>query len=371
MKQIFKSIKEGIQDNLLIHGDNLFGLKALEKDYIGKIKCIYIDPPYNTKSCFTHYNDSMEHSLWLNMMKERLIILWKLLHPKNGSLWISIDDREMAYLKILLDEICGRQCFIASNIWQKRYSRENRQAIGDVHEYVLVYAKDPASFKAQRNKLSLTPTQSKVYRNPNNDLKGPWRTISITAQAGHATPEQFYKIIAPSGKVFTPTEGRCWGMTKKTFEKLREENKIYFGKNGDSQPNLIRYLSEVEGVTPWTWWPCKEVGHTIEAKKEQYSLFGKNNAFDTPKPERLIQRILHIATNPGDLVLDSFAGSGTTGAVAQKMGRRWIMIEIGDHVHTHIVPRLKMVIDGNDPGGITESVGWKGGGGFQVFEIEL
>lgn len=368
-KAVYKSSKTGVDNNLLIYGDNLLGLKALERSYIGKVKCIYIDPPYNTKSIIEHYQDNFEHSLWLNMMKERLIIMWKLLHPKNGSLWISIDDREMAYLKILLDETCGRHCFIASNIWQKRYSRENRQAIGDVHEYVLVYAKDPLSFKAQRNKIPLTSEQSKVYRNPNNDPKGPWRSVPITAQAGHATAEQFYEITAPSGKVFTPSEGRCWGMAKRTFEKLRTEGKIYFGKNGDSQPNLVRYLSEVEGVAPWTWWPSEEVGHTDEAKKEQHLLFGKNNAFDTPKPERLIERILHIATNPGDLVLDSFAGSGTTGAVAHKMGRRWIMIELNPHCHTHIVPRLQKVIDGADQGGITEAVEWKGGGSFRLCEL--
>jgi adenine-specific DNA-methyltransferase len=368
-KQTYTSLQDGLTDNLLIYGDNLLGLKSLEREYTGKIKCIYIDPPYNTKSCFEHYDDSFEHSLWLNMMKERLNILWQLLDSQHGSLWISIDDREMAYLKVLLDEICGRKSFIASNIWQKRYSRENRQAIGDVHEYIIVYAKDPLSFKKQRNKVSLTAEQSKVYRNLNNDPKGPWRTIPITAQDGHATAEQFYEITAPSGKVFRPPSGRCWGMSKKTFEKLREEGKIYFGKNGSSQPNLIRYLSEVDGVTPWTWWPSEEVGHTDEAKKEQHALLGKKNVFDTPKPERLIERILHIATNPGDLVLDSFAGSGTTGAVAHKMGRNWIMIELNFHCHTHIIPRLQKVIDGTDQGGISESANWKGGGGFRYYEL--
>jgi adenine-specific DNA-methyltransferase len=191
----------------------------------------------------------------------------------------------------------------------------------------------------------------------------------MTAQEGHATKEQFYEIVAPGGEVYRPSEGRCWALSKKTFEKLRAEGRIWFGKDGNSQPNVIRYLSEVDGVVPWTWWPSDEVGHTDEAKKEIHALFGKADAFDTPKPERLMKQILTIATNPGDWVLDSFAGSGTTGAVAHKMGRRWIMAEVGIHNNKFIVPRLKKVIDGTDSGGITEVVGWKGGGGFRYFKL--
>ncbi len=356
-------------DNLLIQGDNLLALKALEGQYAGKVKCVYIDPPYNTGSAFTHYDDGVEHSMWLTLIRDRLEIIRTLLHPTDGSLWVSIDDYEAPYLRILLDEIFGRRCFVASNVWQKRYSRENREAIGDVHEYVLTYALDPQRFKEIRNKVPPTQEQTKVYRNPNGDSRGPWRPIPMTAQEGHATKDQFYEIVSPSGLVFTPPDGRCWGLSKKTFERLRGEGRIYFGRNGDSQPNVIRYLSEVEGYVPWTWWPHDEVGHTDESKKEIHALFGKTDAFDTPKPERLINRILHIATNPGDLVLDSFAGSGTTGAVAHKMGRRWIMVELGEHCHTHIVPRLKKVIDGDDPGGITKAVGWQGGGGFRYYRL--
>jgi adenine-specific DNA-methyltransferase len=268
-----------------------------------------------------------------------------------------------------MDQMFGRGCFIAANVWQKSYSRENREAIGDVHEYILVYAKDPAGFKERRNKIPLTEEQAKVYRNPNNDPRGRWRSIPMTAQEGHATPDQFYEIVAPGGKVHTPSEGRCWGLAKKTFEKLRAEGRIYFGNDGNSQPNMIRYLSEVEGIVPWTWWPSEEVGHTDEAKKEIHGLFGKVDAFDTPKPERLMQRVLTIATNPGDLILDSFAGSGTTGAVAHKMGRRWIMIELGEHCQTHIIPRMSKVVDGTDSGGITEAVEWRGGGGFRYYHL--
>ena len=275
----------------------------------------------------------------------------------------------MPYLRVLMDGLVGRDRFIAQNVWQKRYSRENREAIGDVHEYIVVYAKDPAGFKERRNKVALTEEQAKVYKNPNNDPKGRWRPIPMTAQEGHATAEQFYEIVAPGGKVHKPPQGRCWGLARKTFEKLRAEGRIWFGKDGNSQPNIIRYLSEVEGVVPWTWWPHDEVGHTDEAKKEIHALFGKTDAFDTPKPERLMARVLSIATNPGDLVLDSFAGSGTTGAVAHKMGRRWIMVELGEHCHTLVVPRLRKVVDGGDPGGISETVGWKGGGGFRYYRL--
>jgi adenine-specific DNA-methyltransferase len=267
-----------------------------------------------------------------------------------------------------MDEVFGRSRFVACNVWQKRYSRENREAIGDVHEYILVYAMFPEKFKETRNKIPPDEVQKKIYRNPNNDPRGRWRPIPMTAQEGHATPEQFYEITAPSGKVFRPPEGRCWGIAKATFEKLLAEGRLYFGKKGNSQPNIVRYLDEVEGFAPWTWWPSTEVGHTDESKKEMHALFGKESAFETPKPERLLHRVLTIATNPGDLVLDSFLGSGTTAAVAHKMGRRWIGIELGEHAVTNCVPRLKKVVDG-EQGGISEAVGWKGGGGFQFCRL--
>jgi len=355
-----------IFDNRLIFGDNLLALKALEQVFARKIKCIYIDPPYNTGSAFTHYDDGLEHSLWLSLVRERLEILWKLLCD-DGSLWVSIDDYEMPYLRVLMDEVCGRACFMASNVWQKRYSRENREAIGDVHEYVIVYAKEPERFKEARNRVPITEDQAKVYKNPNNDPRGRWRPIPMSAQGYR--PNQMYPITAPSGAVHYPPEGRCWSMIEDEFNKLRREGRIYFGKDGSSQPNVIRYLTEVEGMVPWTWWPSEEVGHTDEAKKEMHGLFGKDQAFDTPKPERLIRRILDIATRPGDWVLDSFAGSGTTGAVAHKMGRRWIMVELGEHCHTHIIPRLKKVIDRQDSGGVTDAVNWKGGGGFRYYRL--
>ena len=356
-------------ENMIIHGDNLLALKALESKYAGQVKCIYIDPPYNTGSAFEHYDDNFEHSIWLDLMKPRLSLLWRLLDESEGSIWISIDDSEQAYVRVLCDELFGRHNFIAQIVWQKRYSRENREAIGDVHEYILVYAKDPLIFKKIRNLVPMTEQQTKVYKNPNNDPRGRWRAVPMTAQAGHATPDQFYEITAPGGKIHTPPAGRCWSLSKKTFEELLADGRIYFGKDNNSQPNKIRYLSEVPGVAPWTWWPSDEVGHTDSAKKEIMAIFGKNNIFDTPKPETLLQRIIHIATNPGDLVLDSFLGSGTTAAVAHKMGRKYIGIEMGDHAYTHCKKRLDMVISGEDNGGISKSVNWQGGGGYRFYEL--
>lgn len=355
------------QGNLLIQGDNLEALKALLPFYRGQVKCIFIDPPYNTQSAFEHYDDNLEHSQWLSMMLPRLQLLRDLL-SEDGSIWVTIDDNEGHYLKVLMDEVFGRRNFVASCVWQKRYSRENREAIGDVHDYLLVYAPNPERFKRQRNLVPMNEEQAKVYRNPNNDPKGRWRPVPMTAQAGHATPEQFYEVVTPSGKSYFPPDGRCWGIAKATYERLLGEGRIYFGKNGDAQPNIIRYLSEVPGLAPWTWWPSDEVGHTDEAKKEANTLFGGETSFGTPKPERLLQRILHIASNPGDLVLDSFLGSGTTAAVAHKMGRRWIGIEMGEHAVTHCVPRLQKVIEG-EPGGISQAVGWQGGGGFRFLRL--
>jgi adenine-specific DNA-methyltransferase len=357
--------------NMLIQGDNLEALKALLPYYAGRVKCIYIDPPYNTRSAFEHYDDNLEHSMWLAMIYPRLELLWQFL-SRDGSIWVSIDDNEAHYLKVVMDEVFGRSKFIASNAWQKRYSRENREAIGDVHEYVIVYAKNPERFKRLRNRVPLDEKQAKVYRNPENrnetDPSKRWRSIPITAQEGHATPEQFYEIVAPGGKIHKPPEGRCWGLSQSTFEKLRAAGKIWFGKDGNSQPNLIRYLSEVDGVVPWTWWPHEDVGHTDESKKEIHELFGKVDAFESPKPERLIQRVLHIATNAGDLVMDSFLGSGTTAAVAHKMGRRYIGIETGDHAVSLCVPRLKKVVEG-EQGGISKIVNWHGGGGFRFYKL--
>lgn len=356
-------------ENLLIQGDNLLALKALMPFYAGRVKCIYIDPPYNTQSAFEHYDDKLEHSEWLSMMYPRLVLLRELL-AVDGSIWVSIDDREAHYLKVIMDEIFGRACFVASNVWQKRYSRENREAIGDVHEYIFVYAKSPNRFKEIRNRVPLDEDQAKIYRNPGNpkeqDPTKRWRGLPMTAQGYR--PNQMYVIVAPNGKTHTPPEGRCWSMIEPEYLKFRQKNRIYWGKDGNAQPSVIRFLSEVEGLVPWTWWTHEEVGHTDESKKECNVLFGADVSFGTPKPERLIERVLHIATKPGDLILDSCLGSGTTAAVAHKMNRRYIGIEMGDHAQTHCIPRLQKVIDG-EQGGISKAVDWQGGGGFRFYTL--
>ena len=355
---------EQAKDNLIVHGDNLVALKALLPFYKGKVKCIYIDPPYNTGSAFEHYDDNLEHSQWLSMMIPRLQLLREFL-SEDGSIWISIDDEEEPYLKIVMDEVFGRNNRVATIVWQKRYSRENREAIGDSHEYLVCYAITPDKFKETRNLLPLTEKQKKIYKNPDNDPRGPWQSVSLLAQGYR--PNQMYTIFGPDGSAHVPPTGRCWATLESEVQKLQEDNRLYFGADGLGVPRKKLFLSEARGIVPWTWWPHDEVGHTDEAKKEILSLFGKD-LFDTPKPERLVARVLHIATNPGDLVLDSFLGSGTTAAVAHKMGRRYIGIEMGNHAITHCVPRLEKVIAG-EQGGISEFVNWQGGGGFSFYEL--
>ncbi len=353
-----------IFDNILIHGDNLLALKALEQEFTGRVKCIFIDPPYNTGSAFEHYDDGVEHSLWLSLMRDRLEILRRLL-TVDGSIWITIDDNEAHYLKVICDEIFGRRNFIANVVWQKRTSRENRAAIGSSHDHVLVYARMPAvEWKSFRNKL---PPSESGFANPDNDLRGPWRSIPFSAQGFR--PNQMYKITTPTGIELDPPKGRCWGATEPVFLDYLEKKLVYFPKGGDGRPRIKQFMGEEEGLVPTTWWATAEFGDNEAAKKENLELFPDIEAFGTPKPEKLLEKIIYIATKPGDLVLDSFAGSGTTGAVAHKMGRRWIMVELGEHCETHIAPRLRKVIDGEDQGGITEAVEWKGGGGFRYYRL--
>lgn len=351
-------------DNRLIFGDNLLALKALEAEFAGKVKCVFIDPPYNTGSAFEHYDDGIEHSLWLSMMRERTQTL-RTLMSESGVAWISVDDNEAHYLKVLCDEVFGRKQFVANVLWQKRTSPEQRLPLGAAHDHVLVYAKNIE--KLRLNKLPPSARTLAAARNPDDDPRGPWTSTDFTAMGWR--PNQMYSIETPSGETLSPPPGRCWSYTEPEYLRLRAENRIWFGSNGASRPRLKTFLSESEGTTAWTWWSNDEVGHNQEAKKESNVLFGPSSAFATPKPERLLSRVIELSTRPGDVVLDSFAGSGTTGAVAHKMGRRWIMVELGEHCHTHIIPRLKKVVDGQDPGGITESANWKGGGGFRYFRL--
>jgi adenine-specific DNA-methyltransferase len=359
--------KNDIFDNRLIFGDNLLALKALEQEFAGKVKCVFIDPPYNTGSAFTHYDDGVEHSIWLSLMRDRLELIRRLLSD-DGSLWITIDDNESHYLKVLCDEVFGRNRFVANVVWQKRVGPDNRIPLGDAHDNILVYAINKDRFQTSVNKLPLTAKQVAEFKNPDKDPRGPWTSSSNFSAQGYR-PNQMYKITTPGGAEYYPPDGRCWVTIESEYKRLLAEGRMWFGIDGKNIPRKKTYLKEQDGRMSWTWWPNDEVGNTQESKKEVIALFGAENSFDTPKPERLLNRILHLATNPGDLVLDSFAGSGTTGAVAHKMDRRWIMIELGEHCHTHIIPRMKKVIDGEDEGGITKAVGWKGGGGFRYYSL--
>ena len=351
--------------NMLIHGDNLLVLKALEQDYAGQIKCIYIDPPYNTGSAFEQYDDGIEHSKWLSLMRDRIEVIYNLL-SKDGSLWISLDDNEQAYCKVLCDEIFGRNNFVANVIWHKKHTRANdAKWFSDNHDFILVYAKKKDQWRP--NLLPRSEESIQGYTNPDNDSRGVWASNPCHVK----TPSEncIYEIISPSGKVFLPPVGRSWMCSKERFQELVVDNRIWFGKKGDNAPRFKKFLSEVKnGFVPLTIWFREEVGDNQEAKTEVKKI-NAEDVFSTPKPERLIERVLTLGSNPGDIVLDSFLGSGTTAAVAQKMGRRYIGIELGNHAYTHCVPRLKKVTDGTDQGGISKAQNWKGGSGFKFYEL--
>lgn len=349
--------------NLLIQGDNLEALKALVPFYAGQVKCIYIDPPYNTRSAFSHYDDNLEHSIWLSMIYPRLELLRELL-SEDGSIWVSIDDHEAHYLKVMMDEVFGRGNFVANVLWQKRTSPDARIHLGAAHDHVMVYAKSIQ--KVVFKKLTISTEQAKNFKNPDNDARGPWASSDFTAQGWR--PNQMYKLCAPNGLEYEPPPGRCWGNVQSEYERLLEEGRMWFGKDGTARPRVKNYLSESEGISSWTWWTNSDVGHNQEAKKEINALFGADDAFDTPKPERLLGRIFDISTNPDDLILDSFLGSGTTAAVAHKMNRRYIGIEMGEHAQTHCQSRLQKIVDG-EQGGISKAVDWQGGGGFRFFKL--
>lgn len=359
---------DGSPQNMLIQGDNLETLKALLPYYAGKVKCIYIDPPYNTRSAFAHYDDNLEHTRWLSMMYPRLELLREFL-SEDGSIWVSIDDNEGHYLKVIMDEVFGRKNFIGTIIWEKRKTRENRRKFSFKHDFIFLYAREKCSFENIRNSLPISEEIRRRYKNLDNDLRGDWQSVAITAQAGHGTPSQFYTITTPSGRKIYPPKGNCWRYTEEKLKELVRDNRIWFGEKGNNVPRLKKFLSESEdsGLTPETIWYADDVGTNDSAKRFVNSITD-NELFETPKPEELIKQILYIATNPGDLVLDSFLGSGTTAAVAHKMDRRYIGIEMGEHAVTHCVPRLQKVVDG-EQGGISQAVNWQGGGGLRFYKL--
>lgn len=359
---------DDIFDNRLIQGDNLLALKALEREFSGQIKCVFIDPPYNTGSAFTQYDDGVEHSLWLSLMRDRIELLRRLL-ADDGSLWITIDDNECHYLKVLCDEVFGRFNFVANAIWQKKYTIANdAKWLADNHDHVLVYARNKETWRPYR--LERTAEMDERYRNPDNHPKGVWKSTPLYAKRTGSEKEQAFSFRFKNGVIWTPPKGTSPRFPADALRKMDENDEIWFGADGTATPSRKTFLQDLKiaGPPAATVWLHSDAGNNHEAKEEAKAV-NAEKPFATPKPEKLLRRILSLATLPGDLVLDSFAGSGTTGAVAHKMGRRWIMVELGEHCETHIVPRLHRVIEGTDQGGITRAAGWKGGGGFRYYRL--
>ena len=349
--------------NIYISGDNLDALQHLVKSYSGKVKVIYIDPPYNTGSDGFVYNDkfnftaaelakrldvsperaerilsmtrrgSASHAAWLTFMLPRLSFARDLL-TDDGVIFISIDDNEQANLKKLCDEVFGEENFVADIVWQKRTSPDARLNLGPAHDYIVVYAKDLELGKKSLNKIELSDDRKSEYSNPDNDPRGKWASVDITGQSGHATSSQFYEITSPSGESFLPPTGRCWAIAENTFLDLVKDNRIWFGTKRNSRPRRKLFLSEIEGANTWTWWTNVEVGHNQEAAKEVKQLLGGTDIFTSPKPTRLIKRILDLSTSKDSVILDFFGGSSTTAhAVMQKNAedggnRRYILVQI-------------------------------------------
>ena len=352
-------------DNLIIKGNNLIALYSLEERYAGKVKLIYLDPPYNTSNHDFVYNDNFNHATWLTFMKSRLEIAWKLLSD-DGTIWISIDDNESHYMKVLEDSIFGRENFLDEVVWQRAYSPVNlKKTFSRSHDYIQVYAKNNSSEK-ELNRLPRSAEANSRYKNPDNDPRGAWKPGDLSV--GPAVKENIYPITTPSGRTVLPPNGRSWVYSKDKFNEMIKDNRIWFGKDGINVPSVKRFLSDVKGVVAQTLWTYEEVGHNQDAKREIKKLFNNNSVFTTPKPEKLLRRIITLGSNEKDLVLDFFMGSATTQAVAMKMHRRFIGIEQMDYINTISVPRLQKVIAG-EQGGISKAVKWQGGGSFIYAEL--
>lgn len=351
-------------DNFIIKGNNLIALHSIAPVFINKVKLIYIDPPYNTGSDGFNYNDSFTHSTWLTFMRNRLEVARKLLSD-DGSIWINIDDKESHYLKVLCDEIFGRDNFLINFIWQKKYSPANdAKWFSDTHDHILVFAKNKSRFKS--NLLPRSEEMNKRYTNPDNDPRGPWKPGGFSVKT--YSKDYDYPITTPSGKVVEPPKGSCWQTSKENYQKKLADKRIWFGPKGDSKPQLKQFLTEVQqGVVAKSIWTYDEVGHNQVSRSEIIKLFG-DFVFATPKPEKLLKRIIELSTNEGDIVLDFFLGSGTTAAVAHKMKRQYIGIDQMDYIEDVVVKRLQKVIEG-EQGGISGEVNWKGGGNFIYMEL--
>ena len=358
---------ESASENMLIQGDNLLALRALMPFYAGRVKCIFIDPPYNTQSAFEHYDDKLEHSQWLSMMYPRLVLLRDLL-AEDGSIWVTLDDREAHYMKVMMDEVFGRNNFVSNAVWQKKYTVANdAKWLSDNHDHILVYAVNKEIWRPYR--MARNSDMDARYKNPDNHPKGPWKATPLYAKRTGSEKEQSFTYEFKNGYIWSPPKGTSPRFPAEKLGLMDQNDEIWFGVNGDASPSRKTFLNELKitGTPSPTIWLHSEAGHNHEAKEES-KLFNSDDVFSTPKPERLIKRILELSTQPGDLILDSFLGSGTTAAVAHKMGRRYIGIEMGEHAKTHCVPRLQKVIEG-EQGGISESVNWQGGGGFSFYSL--
>lgn len=356
--------------HVILKGDNIEILQHLHASYDNSVSCIYIDPPYNNGEKYTFYDDAVSHEKWLNQMESVLRELKPLL-KEDGSIWISIDDGEMHYLKVLCDNVFGRKSFVTTIVWQQRNTRENRKAFSNNHEYILVYSPNPIAFKKKRNLLPMTDDILERYSNPDNDPRGPWQSVTANVQDGHAVASQFYEIIAPNGKIHTPPPGRCWIYNQERMNKEIASGNIWFGKDGNGVPRVKKFISErMKGIVPETLWLSSFVGTNKDAKTHLRKLkIYDEKLFDTPKPETLIGQIIEIASNPDEIVMDVFLGSGTTVSAAHKLGRSYIGIEKEPSTCTYILERMKQVISG-EHGGISKKAQWTGGGEFYFVEYD-
>ena len=351
-----------IRENLIITGNNLLALHTLKQQFRSLVKLIYIDPPYNTGSDSFGYNDSFNHSTWLTFMRNRLEVARELLKD-DGSIWINIDDDEAHYLKVLCDDVFGRENFVANVVWQKKYTIANdAKYFSDNHDHILLIAKDKKRLKIKG--IGRTEEQDSRYSNPDNDVNGPWMTQPLHAKSGNLTN---FSFRFRNGVTWEPPRGTFPRYSKESLERFEIEGQLWFGKAGNAVPRVKKYLKDMRDIRPATIWFHKAVGNNDEANREIKTLITDYN-FSTPKPERLLQRIVHIGSDEGDIVLDFFAGSATTAAVAHKMNRQWITIEQMDYVETITIERLKKVIAG-EQGGISKSVNWQGGGDFIYCEL--
>ncbi len=367
----FEALTDGPLDartNVLVAGDGLDALEALAahtRALDGGIRLVYIDPPFNTQGSFRQYNDAMNRPMWLSMMRDRLAALRPLL-SEDASVWVHLDDSEVHRARSVMDEVFGEGAFVASVVWQKKTTRDSRAAFSSNHDTILVYAPSgPKKWKTSRNLLIKDEAH---LQNRDDDPRGPWADAPFTAP-GFRRAQQ-YDIVTPTGQVLRPPRGRSWYATQQTYRDLLDDGRIWFPKGGDGSPRLKLFAHQLRGLVPFTVWGAPDTGTNDDAKRHLLSMFPEAEVFDTPKPEALLERIIHIATNPGELVVDIFGGSGTTAAVAHKMRRRWVIAERNTQtILDFLLPRMQRVVGGTDSGGVTDITSWTGGGSFEIVHV--